>query len=89
MSTNPVPSRRLGTLKHLARHRQVSERTCRNWAAAGYLRLYRTQGVQGVVVDLDEADEALDRLVEQGLVRPQYATFNGHQVTHLVTEVTR
>jgi hypothetical protein len=84
-----VPSPRLGTLKHLAAHRGVSERTTRNWAAAGYLRLYRVRGVQGVCVDLDEADRVLDALVATGAVRPNYGTFGGQPVTLLVTEVRR
>lgn len=85
---NPLSGRRLGTLRHLATHRSVSERTARNWASAGYLRLYKIKGVAGVLVDLDEADAALDAL-PPGTIRPTYGTFGGVPVVDLMTEVRR
>ncbi len=88
MATPSLPSRRLGTLKHLAAYRRVSERTARNWAKAGYFPLYRMKGVPGVVVDIDEADAALDAL-PPGKIRANYGQFGGQTVRHLVTEVER
>jgi hypothetical protein len=80
---------RLVPLRLLARHRDVSERTCRNWARLGHLKLYRVRGISSVLVDIDEADAALDALVESGQVRPGYGRFGGVPVIDLVTEVTR
>ncbi len=82
MSTNSLPGRRLGKLKHLAAHRGVSERTTRLWANKGYLTLYKVKGVAGVVIDLDEADAALDAL-PPGALRPTYGTFGGQTVRPL------
>ncbi len=81
----PVPHR-WGTLTHLARHRNVSERTARLWAQKGYLNLYRIRGVRGVVVDLDEADRMLNAL-PPGTIKPGWGTFGGQIVRNLVTEV--
>ena len=86
MTKPSLPSRRLGTLKHLAAYRRVSERTARNWAKAGYFPLYRMKGIAGVVVDLDEAEAALDAL-PPGAIRPNYGTFGGQPVRHLVAGV--
>ncbi len=82
MSTNSLPGPRWATLKMLATYRRVSDRTARNWAKAGYLRLYRIKGVVGVVVDLNEADAALDAL-PPGTIRPNYGTFGGQPVRSL------
>src|SRR5829696_8275033 len=40
----------------------VSERTFRNYVAKGYFPAYRMPGVRGLVLDLDEVEEAMRRL---------------------------
>jgi hypothetical protein len=84
-----LPQREWGTLRMLARRRGVTERTARNWASAGHLKLYRVAGVKGVVVDVNEADAALDRLEKQGKIRPGYGKFAGQPVTVVAEVVDR
>lgn len=89
MTGNSLPQRNLGTLAHLAAHRGVTVRAARMWAEKGYLTLYKAHGVRGVVVDLDEADAALDALAAKGLIRPGYGTFGGQQVQPISAPVRR
>lgn len=58
MPTQP----RLGTVDNFAAFYGVTTRTVRNWIAAGHFPVYRMKGHRGVLIDLDEASEAINRI---------------------------
>lgn len=74
MSTAPQADRRLGTIAHFARHREVNDRTVRYWVKRGHFPVYRVGGVKGVVIDFDEADRLLSAL-PAGTIKPGFGSF--------------
>lgn len=61
MPSQPT-SRRLVSTQQCAIYESVSERTIRNYIAKGYFPAYRTSGIRGLVVDLNEVEAAMRRL---------------------------
>ena len=55
-------NRRLVTLDQFAHRAGISQRTVRRYIGDGHFPAYQVPGVQGIMVDLDEALAALRRI---------------------------
>jgi hypothetical protein len=59
-TTLPVQRlRRLGNFEQAAQEQGCTQKTVRNHLARGHFNAYRMRGVRGVLLDLDEVDQAM------------------------------
>lgn len=81
--SQPRPHRRIVKFPQgVAAHKNISDRTVRNYAKNQYFKLYRIAGQKGLFCDLDEVDAAMAK-IPASKARAGYGSYGGATIETL------